>query len=52
MFKILHECAENADWEENTGEVKGSRRGHGWEWGSIGVEERVINHIWVTHNEI
>lgn len=29
-----------------------AREDVGGEGGSRGVEERVINHVWVTHNEI
>ena len=68
MFKIPSKCAENAAWgETQEGEVRGCERGRGGGrrgvgkgegggggvWGGLrGVEERVINHVWVTHNEI
>lgn len=53
MFKIPSKCAENAAWG-NVGRVKSgaAREDVGGEGGSRGVEERVINHVWVTHNEI
>lgn len=45
MFRMQHGGTQE-------GEARGCMRGCVWRWGSTGVEERVINQVWVTHNEI
>lgn len=49
-------CRECSAVERGEGEVRGCKRGRVCVCveggGSTGMEERVINHVWVTHNEI